>query len=389
MSAFAKVVAGAVVALQFVAAHAQYNARFIESSKAWGSAVADFNNDGHDDIFVTGHDTDDRIWYWTPGGYKPSEQILVWVDRHDCQPADFNRDGRMDMYCAVGAERGTGVGPKEVWLQDDKGVFNLVANHGAEDQYGSGRIPVTLDFNHDGYPDIYLTNERRDRVDGNLSINRLFINQGDGAHFVETTTIATGEKGSACAVSGDVNGDGWDDLLVCDLEGPPHVYLNDKTGHFTEIFPAAVNKKWRQVKLADMNHDGKLDLVALVEGNDLEIWFNTGAGSYFAAADYSNHFAYTAKSITVGDFNHDGRPDVYAVLMNVDCPKTLSDLGADALFLGQANGQWVKVRLDQSYAGCGHLADTVDGDKVLLMNGGISWVGPNYVLTWQPWLVTP
>ena len=389
MPAFAKAVAGAFIALQFVAAHAQYHARFIETSKAWGSAVADFNNDGHDDIFITGHDTDDRIWYWTPGGYKPSEQILVWVDRHDCQPADFNRDGRMDMYCAVGADRGNGVGPKEVWLQDDKGVFNLVANHGAEDPYGSGRIPVTLDFNHDGYPDIYLTNERRDRADGNLSINRLFVNQGDGTRFVEATTIATGEKGSACAVSGDVNGDGWDDLLVCDLEGPPHLYLNDKAGHFTEIFPPAVNKKWRQVKLADMNGDGKPDLVALVEGNDLEIWFNSGGGSYFAAANYSNHFSYTSKSLTVGDFNRDGRPDVYVVLMNIDCPQTLSDLGADSLFMGQADGGWLKTRLTQSYAGCGHLADTVDGDKVLLMNGGISWVGPNYVLSWEPWITAP
>ncbi|MGM9486638.1 FG-GAP repeat domain-containing protein [Ideonella sp. YS5] len=389
MSAFAKAVAGAVIAVQFVAAHAQYNARFIETSKAWGSAVADFNNDGHDDIFITGHDTDDRIWYWTAAGYKPSEQVLVWVDRHDCAPADFNRDGRMDLYCAVGAVKGTGEGPNEVWLQDQNGVFVLQTDHGAEDRYGSSRIPVTLDFNHDGYPDIYLTNERRDRADGNLSINRLFINQGDGAHFVEAATIATGEKGSACAVAGDVNGDGWDDLLVCDLEGPPHVYLNDQAGNFTEAYPAAVHKKWRQVQLADMNGDGKLDLVALVEGNDLEIWFNTGNGGDFPAADYSNHFSFTAKSITVGDFNRDGKPDVYAVLMNVDCPQTLSDLGADALFLGLGNGQWVKTRLNQSYAGCGHLADTVDGDKVLLMNGGISWVGPNYVLSWQPWLSTP
>ena len=381
MSAFAKAVAGAVIALQCVAAHAQYNARFIESSKAWGSVVADFNNDGHDDFFITGHDTDDRISYWTAGGYKPSEQILVWVDRHDCQPADFNQDGRMDMYCAVGADRGTGVGPKEVWLQDDKGVFSLAANHGAEDQYGSGRIPVTLDFNHDGRPDIYLTNERRDRVDGQLSINRLFINQ-DGSHFAEATTIATGEKGSACAASGDVNGDGWDDLLVCDLEGLPHVYLNDQAGHFTEVFPPAVAKKWLQAKLTDMNGDGRLDLVAIVGGNDLQIWLNTGSGDFFSTAVYQNHLSYSAKSLTVGDFNRDGRKDVYVVLMNSTCPGALNDLAPDVVFQGQAAGTWKKVKTIQAYAGCGHLADTVDGNKVMLMNGGISWVGPNYILGW-------
>ena len=382
MSAWAKVLAGAAVALQVCTAQAQYSAIFIENSKAWGSVVADFNNDGHDDIFITGHDTDDRIWYWTAAGYKPSEQVLVWVDRHDCSAADFNRDGRMDLYCAVGAERGTGEGPNEVWLQDDKGVFNLVANHGAEDRYGSARIPVVLDFNHDGYPDIYITNERRTRADGNPSINRLFLNQGDGTHFVEANTIATGEKGSACAVSGDVNGDGWDDLLVCDLEGAPHLYINDKAGNFTEVFPPAVGKKWLQVKLADMNGDGRLDLVALVAGNDLQIWFNTGNADLFAATSYTNHLSYNAKSLAVGDFNRDGRPDVYVVLMNRDCPKALNDLAADVLYQGQANGQWKKLKQAQAYAGCGHLADTVDGDKVMLMNGGISWVGPNYILRW-------
>jgi hypothetical protein len=384
MPTIAKAVVGAAIALQLVAAHAQYNATFIETSKAWGSVVADFNNDGHDDIFITGHDRDDRIWYWTATGYEPSVQALVWVDRHDCDAADFNRDGRIDLYCAVGAERGTGEGPNEVWLQDAQGVFNLLSNHGAEDRYGSSRVPVTLDFNHDGYPDIYLTNQRLLRTDGNVSINRLFVNV-DGSHFVEAKTIATGYKGSACAVSGDVNGDGWDDLLVCDLQGPPHVYLNDRAGNFTEVFPPAARKKWFQAKLADMNADGRLDLVALVEGGNLEIWFNTGARGLFPAADYSNHFFYVPKSITVGDFNHDGLPDVYAVLRDVDCEETLSDLAADEVFLGVGNGQWVRVGLDQAYAGCGHLADTIDGDKVLLMNGGVIVVGPNYVLDWQPW----
>ena len=32
---------------------------------------------------------------------------------------------------------------------------------------------------------------------------------------------------------------------------------------------------------------------------------------------------------------------------------------------------------------------TVDGRDVLLMNGGISWVGPNYVLSWVPRAVSP
>jgi hypothetical protein len=48
----------------------------------------------------------------------------------------------------------------------------------------------------------------------------------------------------------------------------------------------------------------------------------------------------------------------------------------------QAGGTWKKLRQTQAHTGCGHLADTVDGDKVMLMNGGISWVGPNYIVRW-------
>ncbi len=388
MGSWCKHLGGAALACLALGAQAQYSATLVEVSKAWGSVVADFNRDGHDDIFITGHDTDDRIWYWTPKGYVPAAQAFVWVDRHDCDAADINQDGLLDLYCAIGADRGQGEGPNEVWLQDGTGQFQLLANHGAEDRYGSGRLPVFFDFNHDGFPDIYLSNERRTRPDGQLSINRVFVNQA-GMGFVEAGTIATGERGSACVDKGDINGDGWDDLVVCDLSGPPHVYLNNRAGNFTELATPAAAAKWVTAKLADMNHDGRLDLVVIAEGNNLQIWLNTGSGALFEAPAYQNHLLYMGKSITVGDFNHDGRPDVYVVLMKSGCQETLVDAAPDLVYQGLANGSWTKLRQNQAYGGCGHLADTVDGRDVLLMNGGISWVGPNYLLSWLPRAVSP
>lgn len=383
MERVARIAAGAALAFQTFVVQAQYSAEFIESSKAWGSVVADFNGDGHDDIFITGHDQDDRIWYWSANGYQPSSQTLVWVDRHDCAAADFNRDGRIDMYCAVGAERGTGVGLNELWLQDADGQFNQLLGHGAEDMYGSARIPVFLDVNHDGYPDVYITNERRTRTDGNLSINRLFVNQG-GTGFTELVTAATGERGSACAAKGDIDGDGWDDLVVCDLSGPPHVYHNDRAGGFATLNTEAVASKWVDAKLTDMNRDGRDDLVILA-GNKLQIWLNSGAPPYFVQPAYQNQLTFMGKSLTVGDFNKDGRKDVYVVLMKSGCQSILDDQAPDLVFQGTANGSWSKIKQPQAgYAGCGHLADTVDGSRVLLMNGGISWRGPNYVLSWVP-----
>ena len=50
---------------------------------------------------------------------------------------------------------------------------------------------------------------------------------------------------------------------------------------------------------------------------------------------------------------------------------------------------WIKIGwtrnllTDQRYGGCGHLADTVDGNKVLLENGQIDDRGPNFVLSFE------
>jgi hypothetical protein len=384
MERIIKTLAALAMAAVGAGAQAQYHAEFIEHSKAWGSVVADFNNDGHDDIFITGHDEHDRIWYWTAAGYVPSNQVLVWVDRHDCDAADVNLDGRLDLYCSVGADKGHGQGPKELWLQDASGVFVLQANHGAEDPYGSGRRVVFFDFNHDGYPDIYLTNERRPRADSHDSFNRVFVNQHD-AHFVEAHTLATGDHGHICAAKGDIDNDGWDDLIVCALDAPPHIYLNNRAGDFTELVTPAVGLVWRDAKLADMNGDGLLDLVMTTAGNLLQIWFNTGTAPYFDKPAYQDHTVYTPKALTIGDFNHDGHPDVYVVQMKADCPSQLVDVAADVLYESQAGGGWLRVKQPQGdLNGCGFGADTVDGDKVLLMNGGIIWRGDNYVLSWGP-----
>ncbi|WP_374568330.1 FG-GAP repeat domain-containing protein [Ideonella sp.] len=373
-----------IVSLALVAgfAPAPYQAQYIETSKGWGTAVADYNGDGHDDVFITGHDEHDRIWNWTPSGYVASPQVLPHVDRHDCDAGDVNRDGRMDFYCAVGADKGTGSGPNELWMQQVDGTFAKMAHNGAEDRYGSGRRPIFFDFNHDGWPDIYLTNEQH--AGGNESINRVFVSR-KGQHFDEVQTIATGSLGWGCVAKGDINGDGWDDLLVCNDDGPSRLFLNNQTGDFKALMsPALVGKHWIWAQLKDLNQDGKLDLISLVDGSTVEVWLNSGDGLFFESRLFEGKLPKPGKSLTVGDFNHDGRPDIYVALADKSCKSTQHDLAADVVFWGNQNGLWDKGQLTQDYDGCGHEVQTLDGDKVLLVNGGSKKPGPNYVLTWSP-----
>jgi hypothetical protein len=362
---------------------------FLEFSKAWGSVVADFNKDGHDDIFVTGHDSDDRIWYWTPTGYVPAGWTLPWQDRHACTVADVNKDGLLDMFCAIGGEKGFATKKgNELWIQQPNGSFVQAQNTGVEDPYGRGRHPVFLDLNHDGWPDLYLTNDATPRTDGQPNWNHLFVNQKNGT-FAEVQTIATGMAGTTapgfqCAVKGDVNGDGWDDLLVCYESGPGHIYVNNHANDFTALATPAYGNEWIDAKLADVNGDGRDDLVIITKENHVQVWLNTGVAPYYTAASYDYALPGTTKgqSVAIGDFNGDGKKDLYVVLASA-CQTAGPDTAGDVLFKQTAGPSWKPVALAQSFDGCGHEAATIDGTKILLENGTPGLRGPNFVLTFQ------
>jgi hypothetical protein len=385
MNAKIRALAGLALASTCLLAHADYKAKFLERSKAWGSTVADWNNDGKQDFWVCGHDANDRPWYWDGKGYSAGAQVMEFVDRHDCDSADVNHDGLIDIYCQIGGEKGTGYKANELWMRQPDGTFLLAQNHGAEDPTGRGRIPIFFDLNHDGWADLYVTVLATERPDHQPNINHVFVNQKDGT-FAEHPTIATGPRGDQCAAKGDVNGDGWDDLVVCYEKGPAHVYVNNKQSDFTELVNATLLAvEWRDAKLVDLNGDGYDDLVVGTDTSLFQIWMNTKKAPWFDKPLVNVKLPGRINSVAVGDFNKDGHKDVYVVLADKDCDTTGVDAAPDVVFWGNADGTYTQETLTQQagYAGCGHLADVVDGSKVLLENGDVGHRGPQYIITWK------
>lgn len=374
-----------------VAAHAQKSVKLIERSKAWGSATADYNRDGHDDLFITGHDFyDDRIWYWTGSpsgsGYEKAPWVFtIEVDRHDCDPADVDGDGLIDLYCAVGGEQGQSTDKSnELYLQQPDGTFVLTPGHGAEDSYGRSRIPRFFDLNHDGRPDLYDSNLATPRPDGQPNINHVYLNIG-GGKFTEVITNATGNIGQQCVVKGDINRDGWDDLVVCHEKLAPSVFVNTHDNNLAKLPLPQFNAEWSDAKLVDLDHDGYDDLVVLTAANHLQVWRNTRKSPFFAAKPtYDNALPANTHglSVSVADLNQDGFLDFYVVLEDPDCRTTLVDKAPDVVYWGSASG-FRRQTLSQAFDGCGHLSDVVDGHKILLMNGGVDQFGPNYILDWM------
>ena len=268
---------------------------------------------------------------------------------------------------------------------------------------GSG--VAMLDFDRDGWPDIYLVNgtelsrsmsATKDRPTGHL-----FHNNHDGT-FADVTAkaglISTGWGQGACV--GDYDNDGFDDLYVTGY-GKNRLLHNQGDGSFREVAePAGVagtGKEWGTgCAFIDYDRDGKLDLVVadyvhfdlattpapgaeagcmwkgapvmcgprgLPSAPNL-LFHNEGGGRFKDVSEASGiqktggHYCF---SVTTLDFNEDGWPDLYvacdstpSILYRNNRNGTFTDVGADAGAAFNEDGR--------EQAGMGSTAADYDGD---------------------------
>ena len=142
-------------------------------------------------------------------------------------------------------------------------------------EFTGGGVAV-LDFDRDGWPDLYFTQGARWPVSQQSSehLDRLYRNRGDG-HFHDVTAEAgLVENGfSQGATVGDLDGDGFPDLFVGNIGGN-RVYHNNGDGTFEDVTVEAgvAGDAWTTSSvLADIDGDGQADLyvVNYLSGDDV------------------------------------------------------------------------------------------------------------------------
>lgn len=120
--------------------------------------------------------------------------------------------------------------------------------------------------------------------------------------------------GSGVAL-GDVDGDGWCDLLLCHIDGANALYRNLGGWRFENIAAAAgveaVGWNSTGAALADLDGDGDLDLVLNGLGRGTSIFYNDGQGKFRPGPVLNAGSA--ATGIALGDFDGDGFLDLYVV----------------------------------------------------------------------------
>ncbi len=126
-------------------------------------------------------------------------------------------------------------------------------------------------------------------------------------------TNLVAHNGSGVAI-GDVDGDGWQDIYLCNLQGPNRLYRN--LGHFQfEEMPlgeaACLGQSSTGAVFADVDGDGDLDLLVNGIGVGTRLFLNDGKGRWTEKKDSGLSATASATSLALADIDGDGDLDLY------------------------------------------------------------------------------
>ncbi|HYT07672.1 MAG TPA: VCBS repeat-containing protein, partial [Rugosimonospora sp.] len=215
-----------------------------------------------------------------------------------------------------------------MWLGDGKGGFTPTAPTWTDIGYAA---LATGDINGDGFPDIVAASH--------FGTVQTLLSDGKGGF---TEKILHGDDGYVAAHLADLNGDGHLDLILVGYEKVGiEVYFGDGKGNWSlhsrlpEPRPGPT-MPGRALVVGDLNHDGHLDLVAAFQRWGTYIYYGDGKGSFSGGPATFRLPEQTAESLALGDVNKDGHPDI---VVNGNAGGRDQPNGPD-LYLGDGHGGW-------------------------------------------------
>jgi hypothetical protein len=277
--------------------------------------AADLDGDGHMDLAATlFRDTEDDglavLFGDGSGGFPRRTSFAAGFRAYGLASGDFNGDGLPDLV----STEGTQIKP---YPRPPCGVpisVPVFLNHPPpagsfswDACLTTGAFPIapaTADFNGDGFLDLAVADNAGDDV-------TVFLGRGDGTFSAGTSTgpLATGPTS---LVAGDFDGDGIADLALGHQDGfVGHgitVLLGRGDGSFSVKQSVASGSAVQALRAADLNGDGRLDLVAADKGGG-KVWVCLGRGDGTFSSGVSSAAGTYPNDLAIADFNGDGRPD--------------------------------------------------------------------------------
>jgi hypothetical protein len=266
--------------------------------KGWGMgiAVADYDNDGLPDIYVTGYNG--NVLYHNLGNCKFEDAtqkagVAGGGFSTGAAWADYDRDGRVDLFVSR-------------YVHTD--LDHLPTAENPSKSFFHKGLAVEYPWSMEGETDF------------------LFHNRGDGT-FEEVSKKAgvedAGRRFGLGVVWGDYDNQGWPSLLVANDTGPNFLYRNKHDGTFEEVAllsGVALNAEGHEVgnmgvDIGDFDRDGKLDF-AITDYADQPkgLYLNQGERGFtdltYSAKIAQSSLPYVSWGTGFADFDNDGLPDL-------------------------------------------------------------------------------
>ncbi|HVT92215.1 MAG TPA: CRTAC1 family protein [Bryobacteraceae bacterium] len=384
-----------------------------------GVAVADYDNDGRPDVYITAIDGD-RLFH-NEGGLKFRDVTkaagisnanfatsAAWVDYDRDGKADLvvanyvewtakgdkycSMDGATKSYCTPEAYPGR---PLKLYHNLGNGRFVDVAKRAGLGDAASKSLGIaTFDYNNDGWPDLFIANDTQPNKLYRNNKNGTFTEEGVGAG------VAFGEDGVARGAMGvdfaDVARTGREDLIVGNFSNQMlALYRNDGSGLFTDRAPRTPLGRSSLFSLTfgvfffDYDLDGYPDIFALNGHIDEDInkvqpkiryeeapllFRNSGKGNFedvTKSAGEALARPLVGRGAAYADFDHDGDLDV-----------VVTTNGGPAYLLRNDGGnrnQWLTVRLEggksnRSALGAVVTVESASGKQTQTVHSGSSYL---------------
>jgi enediyne biosynthesis protein E4 len=335
--------------------------KYIVESMAGGVAMFDFDNDGRLDIYLVNSYSVEAALAKKPHppaalyrnlGNGKFENVAAKAGVADpgwamgVSVADYDNDGDDDLYVA-------GVGPDKLYRNRGDGTFeDATAKAGVSDpRFSTGS--AWGDYDLDGDLDLFVTNYVDFRLEdlpqfgkGALCQYRaipvqcgprglpgagdaLYRNNGDGT-FTDVSKQAKVDDAKGYYGLGvmwtDFDGDGWPDVFVANDATPNYAYRNNHDGTFTEMgfmLGVAVNENGVEqasmgVSIGDYDRDGRLDLIVTNFADDYNTIYHRDADGMFTDVSRATKTAdvslpYVGWGVRFFDYDNDGWLDLMVV----------------------------------------------------------------------------
>jgi hypothetical protein len=303
--------------------------------------VADFNGDGRPDLAVanSGGGTVTVLLNTTPAGsntvsFAAPQTFAAGTDPEGIAAADLNGDGRPDLVVTNGSTNSLSV------LLNTTAAGAAMAAFAARQTFATPTHPfsiVVADFNGDGRPDLAV---------GNIGSNSVSVWLDTTAPGSQTVNLATqqtfGVAGFPYGVTaGDFDGDGRPDLAVTNYNNNTVSVLLNTTaaGAATPSFAApqtfATAQSPTQVTAADLNGDGRADLIVVAQGaGAVSVLLNTTTSAATTTPVVVGQFG------TTGVWEYNRTVNAWVQLTGANSTLLAADSQGDVVGDFPGNGVW-------------------------------------------------